>query len=274
MPGIRRKVAEKKRLDLLLMERGLAETEAQARATIMAGEVMVNQEIIDKVGTLVSVSSTLTVKDANLFVSRGGVKLAKALAQFNIDLTGRVVLDVGASTGGFTDCCLQAGASLVYAVDVGYGQLAWGLRSNPAVVNFERTNIRFLSREKLNHGLPDFACIDVAFISLRLVLPVVAQLLIDPAELVMLIKPQFEASRDQVGKKGVVREAKVHIQVLETVLAEAGRLGLALWNLDFSPVQGPQGNIEYLAHGFFGLAPASSPLTPEQVVEAAHRHFA
>lgn len=266
-------VAEKKRLDLLLAEAGLACSRAKARAAIMAGLVTVDGVTVDKAGTMVPSTATLKVKGAHPFVSRGGLKLAKALTQFDIDLRGRRVLDVGASTGGFTDCALQAGAELVYAVDVGYGQLAWSLRTNSAVVNMERTNIRYLDKAELSQGLPDFACIDVAFISLRLVLPVLSQLLIKPAELVMLVKPQFEAGRELVGKKGVVREGKVHIQVLENVMAAAEKLGFSLWNLDFSPIQGPQGNIEYLAHGFFGQQPLIKPSTPQQVVEAAHRHF-
>lgn len=266
-------MAEKKRLDLLLVEAGLMETRAKARAAIMAGQVSVDGVTVDKAGAMTPVDAAIKVKDENPFVSRGGLKLAKALTQFDIELQNRIVLDVGASTGGFTDCCLQAGARLVYAVDVGYGQLAWSLRTNPAVVNLERTNIRYLDREKLDRGLPDFACIDVAFISLRLVLPVVAQLLAPPAELVMLVKPQFEAGREQVGKKGVVREERVHIEVLENVLAKAEELGFSLWNLDFSPIQGPQGNIEYLAHGFFGRQPEKKPPTPPGVVAAAHRYF-
>lgn len=267
-------MAEKKRLDLLLVEAGLMETRAKARAAIMAGQVSVNGVKVDKAGFITPVDAAIEIKDENLFVSRGGQKLAKALTLFDIDLRDRIVLDVGASTGGFTDCCLQAGARLVYAVDVGYGQLAWSLRTNPAVVNLERTNIRYLEREKLDRGLPDFACIDVAFISLRLVLPVVAQLLAPPAELVMLVKPQFEAGREQVGKRGVVREERVHVQVLEDVLAKAEELEFSLWNLDFSPIQGPQGNIEYLAHGYFGRRTEKQPPAPREVVAAAHRHFA
>lgn len=273
LPGRRFKVAEKKRLDVLVVEHGLSPTRAKARAAIMAGQVMVDEQIVDKAGTLVPVAAALTIKGENPFVSRGGLKLAKALTQFSIDLSGRTVLDVGASTGGFTDCCLKAGARLVYAVDVGYGQLAWALRTNPAVINLERTNIRLLTREKLSQGLPGFCCIDVAFISLRLVLPVVVQLLAEPAEVVMLIKPQFEAGREQVGKKGVVREKSVHIEVINNVLAAAGGLGFVLCNLDFSPVQGPEGNIEYLAHGFFTAKTGPKPPDSALVVEAAHQHF-
>lgn len=266
-------MAEKKRLDFLVVERGLLPTRAQARAAIMAGEVMVNKGILDKAGALVPVSAQVELKETPPFVSRGGLKLAKALEQFSIDLNNRIVLDVGASTGGFTDCCLQAGARLVYAVDVGYGQLAWSLRTNPSVINIERTNIRHLTREHLTSGLPDFCSVDVAFISLRLVFPVIAELLTGPGELVMLIKPQFEADREEVGKRGVVRDPSVHIQVLRNVLAAAGERGFILRNLDYSPIQGPHGNIEYLAHGFFGGGAGDAPLTPEEVVAAAHREF-
>jgi 23S rRNA (cytidine1920-2'-O)/16S rRNA (cytidine1409-2'-O)-methyltransferase len=265
-------VAEKKRLDLLVVERGLATTRVRARSIIMAGQVLVDKQLADKPGALVSVDSLLELKGGgNPYVSRGGQKLAKALDKFAIDLRGRIVLDVGASTGGFTDCCLQAGAKLVYAVDVGYGQLAWSLRTNPKVVNLERTNIRYLTSEQLTRGIPDFCCIDVAFISLRLVLPVIAQL--GPRELVMLIKPQFEVGREQIGTKGVVRDPAVHLQVINQVVAKAEELGFTLWNLDYSPIQGPQGNIEYLAHGFFtGALPPVSP-SPQQAVEAAHEYF-
>lgn len=265
-------MAEKKRLDLLMVERNLAPTRTRARAAIMAGQVLVDQERVDKAGTPVPVTADITLKgDVNPFVSRGGKKLAKALNQFDIQLTGRRVLDIGASTGGFTDCCLQAGAQLVYAVDVGYGQLAWSLRNDSRVVNLERTNVRHLTPGMLDQGSPDFCCIDVAFISLRLVLPVISRLLTSPREVVMLVKPQFEAGREQVGKKGVVRDARVHVQVLQNVLEAAAELGFGLRNLDFSPIQGPQGNIEYLAHGFFGMD--GRPLVSEQVVSAAHAYF-
>lgn len=267
-------MAEKKRLDIVVVQRGLAPTRARAQAAIMAGQILVDKQPVDKAGALVPDTALVEMKGESLpFVSRGGLKLAKALDKFAIDLTDKIVLDVGASTGGFTDCSLQAGAKLVYAVDVGYGQLAWSLRTNPAVVNLERTNIRHLAPDQLERGLPEFCCIDVAFISLRLVLPVVAKLLQAPRELVMLIKPQFEAGKEQVGKKGVVRDPKVHIQVIENVFATAQQLGFVLHNLDYSPVQGPQGNTEYLAHGFFNAAETGNPSSPEQVVAMAHQHF-
>lgn len=266
-------MAKKKRLDLLVQERGLTATRAKARAAIMAGQITVDNIVVDKAGAMVSETARIEAKDENPFVSRGGYKLAKALEQFQINLEERTVLDVGASTGGFTDCCLQAGARLVYAVDVGYGQLAWCLRTNPAVINLERTNIRYLTRAELTQGLPDFCCIDVAFISLRLVLPVVAKLLDCPAELVMLIKPQFEAGRELVGKNGVVRDKSVHLDVIDAVLAAAVGLGFSVQNLDFSPVRGPQGNIEYLAHGFFGNPSAQNHVNPQSVVDDAHNYY-
>lgn len=238
----------------------------------MSGQVLVERQLVVKPGTIVRNDVLIELKGVSIpYVSRGGLKLAKALDRFAIDLEGRIALDVGASTGGFTDCCLQAGAKLVYAVDVGYGQLAWSLRRDPRVVNLERQNIRFLKQDQFTRGLPDFCCIDVAFISLVLVLPVIAAL--GPEELVMLIKPQFEAGRKLVGKKGVVRDPIVHSQVLSRVLAQAETLGFSLWNLDYSPVQGPQGNIEYLAHSFFTRVSPQSPPSPEQVVKAAHAHF-
>jgi 23S rRNA (cytidine1920-2'-O)/16S rRNA (cytidine1409-2'-O)-methyltransferase len=261
----------KTRLDLLVVERGLAATRSQARGLIMAGLILVDKERTDKPGTLVPVDSLLELKgEPSLYVSRGGQKLAKALDKFAIDLKDRIVLDVGASTGGFTDCCLQAGARLVYAVDVGYGQLAWSLRTDPRVINLERTNIRNLKKEHLTGGMPDFSCIDVAFISLELVLPVIAELGIPEA--VMLIKPQFEAGRDQVGK-GVVRDPAIHLWVINKVVAAAENLGFTLWNLDFSPVQGPKGNIEFLAHGFFDAKEPEEKPVPRQVVVAAHQYF-
>jgi 23S rRNA (cytidine1920-2'-O)/16S rRNA (cytidine1409-2'-O)-methyltransferase len=265
-------VTAKTRLDLLVVERSLASTQSQARALIMAGLVLVDKARIDKPGTLVSANSLVELKgEPSPYVSRGGQKLAKALDKFSLDLEDRIVLDVGASTGGFTDCCLQAGARLVYAVDVGYGQLAWSLRTNPQVINMERTNIRHLTKERLAQGMPDFCSIDVAFISLNLVLPVIAQLGI--RELVMLIKPQFEAGREQVGKNGVVRDPETHLRVINQVVATAEKLGFTLWNLDFSPVQGPKGNIEYLAHGFFDERVPDLVPTSQQVVAAAHEYF-
>ncbi len=259
----------KKRLDLLVLERGLSETRAKAQAAIMAGQVLVEGTPVDKPGAQVAADSRLELKSEEPFVSRGGQKLAKALDKFAIDLEGRIVLDAGASTGGFTDCCLQAGALLVYAVDVGYGQLVWSLRTDPRVVSLERTNLRYLKKESFTRGSPDFACLDLSFISLGLVLPVLAGL--GPRELVALVKPQFEVGRESVGKKGVVRDPGLHLAVLEKVAQAADAQGYNLWHLDYSPLRGPQGNIEYLAH-FRRDLPPKAPAIPEAVA-AAHAHF-
>ena len=215
----------------------------------MAGKILVNGQKIDKAGSLVATDSEIRVLGEEMpFVSRGGLKLQKALDVFKIILSGKIAADVGASTGGFTDCMLQDGAKKVYAIDVGYGQLAWKLRSNVNVINMERTNIRNVTRNDFYYGLPEFVSIDVAFISLEKVLPVVYDLLNDSGEVVALIKPQFEAGREHVGKKGVVRDKKIHAAVIERVLNFAADVGFAIRGLDFSPVKGPEGNIEYLAH--------------------------
>ena len=216
---------------------------------IMAGKILVNGQKVDKAGTLIPVDAEIRVLGEELpFVSRGGLKLQKALDVFGINLVGKIAADVGASTGGFTDCMLQRSAKLVYAIDVGYGQLAWKLRRDLRVVNKERTNIRNVTQRDFYYGLPEFVSIDVAFISLEKVLPVVFDVLTDSGEVVALIKPQFEAGREHVGKKGVVRDKKIHAAVIERVLNFAADVGFAIRGLDFSPVKGPEGNIEYLAH--------------------------
>lgn len=236
---------KKQRLDLLLVERNLFESRERARRIIMAGEVLVNDQKIDKAGTLVSTDCTIRLLGADIpFVSRGGLKLSKALETFSIELEGKIAADIGASTGGFTDCMLQRGAKKVFAIDVGYGQLDWKLRNDPRVVNMERTNIRHVTRDMLGEPI-EFASIDVAFISLEKVLPTVFDL-IDQGEVVALIKPQFEAGRSLVGKHGVVRDQKVHVDVIEKVIDSARSLGFAIGGLTFSPIKGPEGNIEYL----------------------------
>ncbi len=262
----------KKRLDLVLVEQGLAANRTQARGAIMAGRVLVDGQVADKAGTLVDDGATLSIRGQDMpFVSRGGVKLAHGLDLFQIDLTDRIVLDAGASTGGFTHCALENGARLVYAVDVGYGQLAWQLRSDSRVVNMERTNVRHLTRQHLQQGLPDFCSVDLAFISLAIVLPVLSQLLVEPGEMVLLVKPQFEAGKSLVGKGGVVREEAVHRQVLHNVLAAATKEGLHPYNLAWSPIRGPKGNIEFLLHA--GLSPGEATFDVETVVAAAHSQF-
>ena len=236
----------KKRLDILLAERGLAPSREKARAVIMAGLVYVANQKADKPGMDVPEDAVVEVRGDTLrYVSRGGLKLEKAMQVFPVVLEGLVCMDIGASTGGFTDCMLQNGATKVYAVDVGYGQLAWSLRSDARVVNLERTNIRYVTLEQIGEPV-DFISVDVSFISLRLVLPVAAALLRETAGAVCLVKPQFEAGREKVGKNGVVREVSTHIEVLEKAVGYAAENGFSVEGLDFSPVKGPEGNIEYL----------------------------
>ena len=264
----------KVRLDQLLVDRGYFNTRARAKTVVMAGQVMINGNTMDKPGTAVDPAVTIEVRGDLPYVSRGGLKMERALQVFKLELTNRVVLDVGASTGGFTDCALQNGARLVYAVDVGYGQLAWQLRNDPRVVVLERTNIRHLDPARLV-PVPDFATIDVSFISLALVLPKVDLLTAEQVEGVALIKPQFEAGRHRVGKKGVVKDPAVHEEVINSVLRVVRDLGWTAAGLDYSPVRGPQGNIEYLIH--FSKQPAGIELVPDTVgatVSRAHLELA
>ena len=241
-------MANKTRLDVLLVERGLQETRQKAQATIMSGLVYVAGQKVDKPGTAVLNDAPIEVRgNALKYVSRGGLKLEKAMATFPIDLTNNICADIGASTGGFTDCMLQNGASKVYAVDVGYGQLAWKLRSDERVVCMERTNARYLTHEQIPDEL-DFASVDVSFISLKLILPPLCGLLKDGGHVSCLVKPQFEAGRDKVGKKGVVRDPAVHLEVLENFLVHAKESGFTVLGLTFSPIRGPEGNIEYLGY--------------------------
>ena len=242
---------EKKRLDVLLVEKGLASSREKAKALIMAGIVYVNQNKEDKAGASFEPEEVqIEVRGAALpYVSRGGLKLEKALKVFPIDLTDRVCMDIGASTGGFTDCMLQNGAAKVYSIDVGYGQLDWKLRSDPRVVCMEKTNFHYVKPEVFGDGpMPSFASVDVSFIGLDKILPAALQILTPGAEMVCLIKPQFEAGRDKVGKKGVVRDRKVHEDVVRDVTAMAAGLGFEVLGLDYSPIRGPEGNIEYLMH--------------------------
>lgn len=237
---------EKKRLDIILFEKGLADSREKAKALIMAGCVYVENQKADKPGTTYNDDVQIEVRDRlNPFVSRGGLKLSKAIAEFGLDLTDKIAMDIGASTGGFTDCMLQNGAKKVYSVDVGYGQLDWKLRNDSRVVNMERTNIRYIDETLIKEKI-EFFSVDVSFISLTLVLPVVKKLLADNAMGVCLIKPQFEAGRENVSKNGVVRDSKVHTEVIEKIVSFANGIGLRVLNLDFSPIKGPKGNIEYL----------------------------
>ncbi len=238
----------KERLDQLLVQRGLAESRAKAQAVIMSGQVYVDGQKADKAGMAYDVEAPIEVRgEVCPYVSRGGWKLEKALETFGVDPAGWVCSDSGASTGGFTDCLLQKGAAKVFAIDVGYGQLAWKLRQDPRVVSMERTNIRYVTPEDLGEPL-DLAVVDVSFISLKLVLPTIRRLLKPTGQVLCLIKPQFEAGREKVGKKGVVRDPAVHREVLEQFLRTAAELGFTVRALTYSPVKGPEGNIEFLGH--------------------------
>lgn len=239
----------KERLDVLLVEQGYAASREKAKAIIMSGSVFVNGQREDKAGsTFDPTKSTIEVKGHTLkYVSRGGLKLEKAMAQFTIGLEQKVCMDIGASTGGFTDCMLQNGASKVYSVDVGHGQLAWSLRNDERVVCMEKTNFRYLTREDIQDDL-DFASVDVSFISLSKILLPARRLLKDHGQMVCLIKPQFEAGKEKVGKKGVVREQSVHQEVIEKIYTLADILGFQILGLEYSPIKGPEGNIEYLIH--------------------------
>ena len=239
---------EKERLDVLLVQQGLANSRELAKAYIMAGNVYVDGQKEDKAGTKVAVTAKLEVKGNQMkYVSRGGYKLEKAMDVFGIRLNRKICLDIGASTGGFTDCMLQNGASKVYAIDVGYGQFAWKLRNDERVVCLEKTNVRYVTHEQVpDEG--DFASIDVSFISLTKVLPAVLGVLGEKGQLVCLIKPQFEAGREKVGKKGVVRDSSVHREVIEMIVEYVRTQSLGILGLDFSPIKGPEGNIEYLIY--------------------------
>lgn len=239
----------KQRLDALLVERQLCDSRQQAQRLIRAGEVLVNQQVVDKPGVEIEISAQIQVKQRSPYVSRGGEKLAKALQEFQISVVDRVCLDGGISTGGFTDCLLKAGAKRVYGIDVGYGQVAWSLRQDPRLILRERTNLRYLTPADLyppESPLPDLGVVDVSFISLTKVLPALWQLLHPPREVVLLVKPQFEVGRDKVGKKGVVRDSKEHAKAIEHVLQAAHAVGWQYKGLTWSPLLGPAGNIEYL----------------------------
>lgn len=264
----------KERLDVLLVEQGYYESREKAKAAIMAGLVLVGSEKVDKAGTKVPRDAAITVKGAlHPYVSRGGLKLEKAIRQFGLDLAGRTMLDIGASTGGFTDCALQNGAAYVYALDVGYNQLDWSLRQDERVCVMERTNFRHVEPDDLKGPRPTFATIDVSFISLKLILPALAPLLAPGGGTVALIKPQFEAGREQVGKSGVVRDPAVHANVVKEVLLFADALGFGLQGLTFSPITGGEGNIEFLAYWTLrdpaGEAPP--PADPEAIADMARQ---
>lgn len=266
---------KKERLDVLLVERGLAETREKAKRAVMAGLVYTNEMRLDKPGEKVGVDIPLLIKGNALpYVSRGGLKLEKALKFFDVDIEDKVLLDIGASTGGFTDCALQNGAKMSYALDVGYNQLAWKLRQDERVIVMERTNFRYVTTSDLVGEMPNFASIDVSFISLKLILPVLKTLLVPNSDIVALVKPQFEAGREQVGKKGIVREPKVHVAVVNMIIDFSIGLGYDVKNLSFSPITGGEGNIEFLLHlhwnGEKDKGDVSIPTSVHQVVQEAH----
>ena len=259
----------KKRLDVVLVEKGFAPSREKAKAIIMSGIVFVDNQKADKAGMSIPEDAAVEVRGkTNSFVSRGGLKIEKALKYFDINPDGLCCMDIGASTGGFTDCLLIKGARKVFSIDVGYGQLAWKLRQDPRVVCMERTNIRYVTPDMLDGEEPDLAVIDVSFISLKLVLPVVAQLLDEHGRVACLIKPQFEAGKGKVGKKGVVREPEIHLEVLEAFLENAHASGFHVYNLTFSPIRGPEGNIEFL--GYLGRDGEDQEIDLKALVAEAH----
>ncbi len=263
-------MAEKVRLDVALVDLGLIESRERAKAMIMAGKVYVNGQKALKAGATVKPDEDkFEVRGEKMpFVSRGGYKLEKAVKSFGLDLSGKICMDVGASTGGFTDCMLISGAVKVYSIDVGYGQLAWKLRSDERVVNLERTNFRYVTREQIPDEI-DFSSVDVSFISLKLILPVMYSLLKSGGEAVCLVKPQFEAGREKIGKKGVVRDKAVHLEVINNCIGYAKENGFAIKGLDFSPVKGPEGNIEYLL--YISKSDAEDvEVNPTETVENSH----
>lgn len=261
---------EKNRLDILLFQKGLFESREKAKAVIMSGSVYVNGARQIKPGVMVNCDAGIEIRGGTLpYVSRGGLKLEKALSEFSVSPEGLICIDCGASTGGFTDCLLQRGALKVYSVDVGYGQFDWTLRNDPRVVLMERTNVRHLTKEDFEREL-ELAVVDVSFISLKLVLPVLRELLAENGEVLCLIKPQFEAGKDQVGKKGVVRDPVIHRTVLKSFMENANNSGFAISGITYSPIKGPEGNIEFLGHL---VPPCGIPndLDVDAVVYDAHR---
>ena len=251
----------KERLDVLLVQKGLAPSREKAKSMIMEGNVFVNNNREDKAGSMFPEDCVIEIHGNTLkYVSRGGLKLEKAMTHFQINLEDCICMDIGASTGGFTDCMLQNGAKKVYSVDVGYGQFAWKLRQDPRVVCMEKTNIRYVTPQDIDDVL-DFASVDVSFISLTKVLPAAHELLKEHGQMVCLIKPQFEAGREKVGKKGVVRDKNVHIEVIENVISFALSNGFSVHHLEYSPIKGPEGNIEYLVH----IEKATEPVKEESV---------
>jgi 23S rRNA (cytidine1920-2'-O)/16S rRNA (cytidine1409-2'-O)-methyltransferase len=271
---------KKERVDVLLVERGFFDTREKAKRAIMAGTVYSNEVRLDKPGEKVDENIPLSVKGNPLpYVSRGGLKLEKALKVFQLDVKDKIVIDIGSSTGGFTDCALQHGAKMSYAIDVGYNQLAWKLRQDERVVVMERTNFRYVTSADLVKGMPNFATIDVSFISLKLIFPVLKTLLVPGSDVVALVKPQFEAGRGQVGKKGIIRDPSVHESVLEEIIAFSKNAGYTVVNLSYSPITGGDGNIEFLLHLRWEKESMDEPgevllqNSPAQIVREAHREL-
>jgi 23S rRNA (cytidine1920-2'-O)/16S rRNA (cytidine1409-2'-O)-methyltransferase len=269
---------KKQRVDVLLVERGLIDTREKAKRAVMAGLVYSNEVRLDKPGEKVSEDIPLTMKGKVIpYVSRGGLKLEKALQVFDVDVNDKVMIDIGASTGGFTDCALQNGAKMSYALDVGYNQLAWKLRQDERVVVMERTNFRYVTPADLQGEMPSFASIDVSFISLSLILPVLKTLLVPGGDCIALIKPQFEAGKNQVGKKGIVRDPSVHKMVIEKIMTLATKEGYDIAGLSYSPITGGDGNIEFLIHlkwsGDAGRGESFLSNTPDEVIEEAHNQL-
>lgn len=266
---------KKERIDVLLVEQGFFDSREKAKRAIMAGLVYDEHDRIDKPGTKIPIDAKIGVKGNTLkYVSRGGLKLEKAINQFNISLQDKTMLDIGSSTGGFTDCALQNGAKFVYALDVGTNQLVWKLRNDPRVEAMEQTNFRYATKDMFKNGLPDFASIDVSFISLKLIFPPLKEILKPNGEFVALIKPQFEAGKEQVGKNGIIKDAKIHKEVIEKVLSYANENGFTLLNLSFSPITGGQGNIEFLGHFLNGQTENVLMIDIDDIVSQAHTTFA
>ncbi|MDF2699312.1 MAG: tlyA [Haloplasmataceae bacterium] len=262
----------KERIDVLLVERGFFDTREKAKRSVMAGLVLVNNERIDKPGEKVDRSKEIVIKGNVMpYVSRGGFKLEKALKEFQIDLNNKIMVDIGASTGGFTDCALQNGISLVYAIDVGTNQLNWKIRSHEQVISLEKTNFRYASKELFSKGLPHFATIDVSFISLRLILPVLYNILVDDGEVIALIKPQFEAGKELVGKNGIIRDKSTHISVILEIIAFSLKTNFSVLNLTYSPIKGTEGNIEFLINLKKDAKNSlNENINVEKIVEEAH----
>lgn len=264
---------KKERIDVLLVEQGFFDSREKAKRAVMAGLVYDEHDRIDKPGTKIPVDAKIGVKGNTLkYVSRGGLKLEKALNTFNISVQDKIMLDIGSSTGGFTDCALQNGAKFVYALDVGTNQLVWKLRNDPRVQAMEQTNFRYATKDMFENGLPNFASIDVSFISLKLIFPPLKEILLPDGEFVALIKPQFEAGKEQVGKNGIIKDKAIHKEVIEKVLSYAYENDFTLLNLSFSPITGGQGNIEFLGH-FKNVKQENVNIDIDAIVEEAHSTF-